>query len=341
MWIFLSTRTCCCTGRQISDMTGIGRSRRRRTIGKAFSDGRHSRAKCIDRLNLKTSELIRNADGSIYHLHLHPEQLAPTVLLVGDPDRVPMVSRYFDRVDHRVRKREFVTHTGWVGKQRMTVLSTGIGTDNIDIVLNELDALVNIDLAGRTLREPRTSLRLVRLGTAGSLSDDIPVDSLVLSVFGIGMDNLLTYYPYEPDTAALSLRAAWTEWFVGQGVPFIPAVTVADTETVRLLAEGMTLGITLTSPGFYGPQGRSLRLPTRLPAGFFERASRFRHGGLPLANFEMETAGIYGLATLLGHRAASCNTILAHRIQGTFSTDPDAAVDRMIRQVLERLSGSS
>jgi uridine phosphorylase len=289
-------------------------------------------------LNLTTSELIRHADGSIYHLHLRPEQLAPTVLLVGDPDRVPMVSRYFDRLEHQVRKREFVTHTGWLGRQRLTVLSTGIGTDNIDIVLNELDALVNIDLAERTVRRAQTSLRLIRLGTAGSLSADIPVDTLVLSAFGIGMDNLLTYYPYQPEEEARTLQSALADLFTRLGFPFTPAVTSADTETLRLLSAGTTLGMTLTSPGFYGPQGRSLRLPTRLPADFFEAAGRFRYEGLPLANFEMETAGIYGLAHMLGHRAVSCSTILANRVRGEFTADASAAVDRMIRLVLERLS---
>lgn len=288
-------------------------------------------------MKLAASELIVTKDGAIYHLNLRPDQIAETVFLVGDPDRVPKVSKHFDRIEHRVQKREFVTHTGWLGGQRLSVVSTGIGPDNIDIVLNELDALFNIDFETRTVKETLTTLNLVRLGTSGSLSAQLPPDSLVISVFGIGLDNLLHFYKSEPDSRAAALAEAFADFGQSLGIPLHPHASAADLGLVEKLGEGMTKGITLTCPGFYAPQGRQLRLGSILHDGFFDSIGQFRFDGLAVTNFEMETAAIFGLAHLLGHRAASCNGILANRITGHFTPDPKALEEKLIAQVLQRV----
>lgn len=285
------------------------------------------------------TELILNPGGSIYHLHLRPEQIAPTVFLVGDPDRVPMVSKHFDEIEHRERKREFITHTGRIGKARLTVISTGIGPDNIDIVLNELDAAVNIDFETRTVKEKLTSLRLIRLGTSGSLQRDIPVDSMVVSALGIGMDNLLSFYRPRLSREETKLKKAFNTFLKTLKISKISAVAAADPVLLKLLSEVHLSGITLTCPGFYAPQGRSLRAKSALDKSFFERVSDFQFEGNRITNFEMETAAIYGLARLLGHRALSCNAIIANRQTGGFSKNPQRAVEDMIERVLDKVSG--
>ncbi len=288
-------------------------------------------------MQLPPSELVLNASGSIYHLDLHPEQVAGTVFLVGDPGRVPMVSAHFDKIEHKVQKREFVTHTGWVGSKRFTVLSTGIGTDNIDIVLNELDALVNIDLHTRTVRESLTSLDLIRLGTSGSLSADIPVDSFVSSVFGAGLDNLMHFYGNPTSEREDHIRKSLMAFAAQTGTNITPSVSESNSLLEARAGKDMYRGITLTCPGFYAPQGRTLRLGSILSKAFFETIGQFEAAGLRVTNFEMETAAIFGLAKLLGHRAASCNVILANRITGDFSANPRRAVEKLLQKAFDNL----
>jgi uridine phosphorylase len=282
---------------------------------------------------LSPSELVLNPDGSIYHLHLFPEQIADTILTVGDPDRVPLVSRHFDEVEVKVKKREFVTHTGRLGNKRLTVISTGIGTDNIDIVLNELDALANIDLQSREIRAEKKQLSFIRVGTTGGLQPEDPVGTLVSSEMTIGLDNLLQYYPYEPDTRASQLAQAFTENFPGLPSPIYAAA--ADAQLLDQVTGDWLRGITLTAPGFYAPQGRSLRLASRFTPEMLDAFARFRFDDLRITNLEMETSALFALAKMLGHRAISCSVILANRASGTFSRNTDLDVDRLIKTVLD------
>lgn len=285
------------------------------------------------------SELILNVDASIYHLHLLPEDLADTVLLVGDPERVPKVSRYFDRVELKKKKREFVTHTGYIGSKRLTVISTGIGPDNIDIVLSELDALRNIDLASRQVRKKLQPLQLIRLGTSGALQTDIAVDSILISSHGLGMDGLMSFY-------RTRARAADTRLFnslcqaagIKNNDPRF-YLNAGDEALIKLLSKDKQTGITLTCPGFYGPQGRRLRAPLAEQV-LIEKWMTARVAKQRISNAEMETAAIYGMARLLGHKACSVNAILANRPLGHFSKKPARTVDGMIRYVLEKISAS-
>lgn len=289
-------------------------------------------------MNLSSSELILNPDGSVYHLHLLPEQVAPLILTVGDPDRVEHLSRHFDRIEHRVHKREFVTHTGWLGATRLSVISTGIGPDNIDIVLNELDALFNIDLDTRSLKPAPTVLTFLRIGTAGSLQAAVPVDAFVASSGAFGMDGLLQFYEapgqwQHPALDALRRHAAGRWAF-----PLAPYFAPADAGLLQQFSSGFQQGFTATNPGFYGPQGRQLRAPVRMP-DYLDMLQNFDYQGEKIINLEMETAAIYGLAQLLGHRALSLSVILANRPSGSFSKQPEAAVDRLIETMLEKIAG--
>jgi uridine phosphorylase len=289
---------------------------------------------------MKHSELILNSSGSIYHLDLHPEEVAPTVLTVGDPGRVERVSRHFDRIDTRRQKREFITHTGEIAGQRVSVISTGIGPDNIDIVLNELDALVNIDLPSRTELPEMQSLRIIRLGTTGSLQPDIPVDALVCSTYGIGLDNLITFYPPSNDLDIQSLESSFKQHMNALGLPLPQSYAGrADAALLQQIAQSASAfqGITLTMPGFYGPQGRSLRLKSLLPPNFFEEMAGFRHEEQRITNLEMETGALYALGARFGHQVLSCNTVLANRPLGQFSPNPAQAVDQLILKVLGAL----
>lgn len=284
---------------------------------------------------LEPSELVLNPDGSIYHLALRPEQLGDLVLVVGDQGRVERISRHFERVEHRVQNREFIAHTGVYRGAHVTALSTGIGTDNIDIVVNELDALVNIDLAARTAKREHRSLRIIRLGTCGALQEDIPVDSLIVSAFGVGMDNVLHYYAYECTDAEIRLLnnlLAHTDW--PENLP-LPYVAAGDKALVELLGHGNTTGITFTAGGFYGPQGRQLRLVPSVD-GLNERITAFAHEGLRATNFEMETSALYGLGGMLGHRVCTVCAVVANRLRKEYSKDHHAAIDRMIAEVLDR-----
>lgn len=284
------------------------------------------------------SELILNPNGSIYHIALRPEQLGDTVLVVGDQGRVELISRHFQKMEHKVQNREFVAHTGEYNGRRITALSTGIGTDNIDIVLNELDALANIDLEKRTPRAEHKALRIIRLGTCGALQEDIPVDTRIVSAYGVGMDNVLHYYAYEntPDeTRLLNDILVQTEW--PDNLPY-PYVAKGDRDLMELLGHNNVVGITLTAGGFYGPQGRQLRA---LPSvdGLNERLSAVTHEELRVTNYEMETSALYGLGGMLGHRVCTVCTVVANRLRKEYSKDHHGAIDRMIAEVLERVAG--
>lgn len=288
---------------------------------------------------MKSSELILNRDGSIYHLALRAEQVAPLVITVGDPERVAKVSRYFDRVEFRVRKREFVTHTGWIGRKRLSVISTGIGPDNVDIVLNELDALINIDLQRREPLPAPTQLTLIRLGTAGSLRPEVPVDAFVASSGAIGMDGLMQFYEAPAQCSHPLLSALRTHCGEDWGFPLAPYFAEGDEGLLRLFSEGFRHGITATNPGFYGPQGRQLRAPVRQPR-YLDLLQTFEFQGRTIANLEMETAAIYGLSGLLGHKAISLSVILANRPSGQFSQNPARGVRKLLEHALEKISHS-
>lgn len=279
------------------------------------------------------SELIINSRGAIYHLDLRPDELATTILTVGDPDRVGTVSKHFDSIEHRSQHREFVSHTGYIGKKRITVVSTGIGTDNIDIVLNELDALVNIDMATRTPKTELTHLTIIRVGTSGALQPDIPVDSFVASTHGLGIDNLLNFYRHtenEEENQLLHSFITHTQLHHRLSHPYISG---ASATLLRHFTEGFHHGITVTCPGFYGPQGRVLRLGLSQP-DLIDHLTGFSYGPHRITNFEMETAGIYGLGKILGHHCLSLSAIVANRVKKAFSPDGNAAVERLIGQVL-------
>lgn len=287
---------------------------------------------------IKESELILNPDGSIYHLNLRPEQVADTIILVGDPNRVPRVSAYFDTIEFSTQKREFCTHTGTYKGKRLTALSTGIGPDNIDIVINELDALFNIDLHTRKPKEQLTSLNIVRFGTSGSLQADILVDSFVLSSHGLGMDNMLHAYKDAPNVREIAMEEAFmahTQWNTDKGRPYI--VGCGETLKQRLLTDKVFEGITGTAPGFYGPQGRMLRLPVQDPT-LNDKLHSFNYKGYRMTNLEMETSAIYGLSKLLGHQAVSLNAIIANRAAGTFTKDTKKVVENLIVYGLEQLA---
>ncbi len=286
---------------------------------------------------MQSSELILNKNGSIYHLELHPDQVAPLIITVGDPARVPRVSRYFDRVDSKVRKREFVTHTGWLGKQRLSVISTGIGPDNVDIVLNELDALFNIDLDQRSIKSKITPLTIIRLGTAGCLQPDIPVDALVASNGAIGMDGLLQFYQAAAQQNHPLLAALREHTGEDWEFPLSPYFVEGDASLLNQFQAFFHQGITMTNPGFYGPQGRQLRIPVRQPH-YLDLMQTFDFQGRKIVNLEMETAAIYGLSKLLGHRAISLSVILANRALGQFSNNGAKSVQRLIETALEKIA---
>lgn len=285
---------------------------------------------------LQASELILNSRGAVYHLDLLPEELAPVVFFVGDPDRVAKVSKYFDRVDIVRQHREFVTHTGEIGGKRYSVLSTGIGTDNIDIVLNELDTLCNIDLAQRMPREENRSLQIVRIGTSGSLHKQIPVDAFVASEYAIGSDGLLNYYDFSASETEISLQEAFIAQTAYPEKLAAPYAVSAGSRLLHALGTEAVRGITVTAPGFYAPQGRALRYNLAYP-DLIDRYRNLSWNGLQITNFEMETAGIYGLSRLLGHQACSMSAIVANREAGTFSTKADETIDRLIRYCLEKV----
>lgn len=284
---------------------------------------------------ISNADLIINEDGSIYHLNLLPEDVANTVITVGDPDRVAEVSRYFDSIELKKGKREFITHTGYIGKKRITVLSTGIGTDNIDIVINELDALVNIDFTTRKVNENLKSLEIIRIGTSGTVQEDIPLGSIIVSEYGLGLDALMHYYLHQIDGDELLLLDAIKSHFHHlKGVS--PYITASDPILLDKIGKDFYRGITLTSPGFYSPQGREVRAKNAFP-GLIDLFSKFSFGKQRITNLEMETAGIYALSKALGHKALSVNAILASRLKFEFSKNPEKIIDNAIQLVLSRL----
>jgi len=286
------------------------------------------------------SELIINPKGAVYHLDLAPEQLADTVITVGDPDRVAEVSRHFDRIEHKARHREFVTHTGYIGSKRISVVGTGIGPDNIDIVINELDALANIDFDTRQPKDDIKSLQIIRLGTSGSLQEDIPVDSLVVSSHGVGLDNLLHYYQRNETATEAGLLHDFVRHTGLHERAVVPYLASCAPELASLFRAPFIHGITVTCPGFYGPQGRVLRGPVAFPE-LIDRLTSFRSGEFRVTNFEMETSAIYGLGSLLGHRCLSISTIVANRVHKTFSADAGRAVENMIVTSLEIIASGA
>lgn len=286
------------------------------------------------------SELIINHRGAIYHLDVSPGELAQNIITVGDPDRVAQVSQYFDTVEVKRQHREFVTHTGRIGNQRISVISTGIGPDNIDIVLNELDALVNIDFETRLIKPTLTSLNIIRIGTSGALQADIPVDSFVASTHGLGLDNLLNYYRLEHNEQEVQLLQSFITHTQLHGQISHPYISLASASLLKNFVNGFHQGITVTCPGFYGPQGRILRLGIRNPE-LIDRLTEFRFGPHRISNFEMETSAIYGLGKLLGHHCLSLSAIVANRIAKDFSKDSASAIDSLIKKTLETISASS
>ncbi|MBU0486525.1 MAG: nucleoside phosphorylase [Bacteroidetes bacterium] len=285
---------------------------------------------------LKNSELIINADGSIYHLKLRPEDIADTIIVVGDQHRVEIVSQFFDTVEVKKHNREFITHTGTYKKKKLTVLSTGIGTDNLDIVINELDAITNIDLDARIPKVDFKQLNIIRLGTSGALQHDIPVDSFLMSEYAIGFDGLLHYYADAPKVLNEDIAEAFmkhTGWKPRMPRPY---VVKGSQELADRLGEGLFTGITATASGFYAPQGRSLRLAVNMP-GLNDTMETFSWNGKRITNFEMETSALYGLCNMLGHNACTICTIIANRVSKQFSKDYHPAVEKMIRMTLDRL----
>ena len=283
---------------------------------------------------IQDSELIINERGAIYHLDIHPEELADTVITVGDPGRVSEVTKYFDSLESHQEHREFISHTGYLGKKRITVLSTGIGPDNIDIVMNELDALANIDFETRTIKSAHRALQIFRLGTSGSLQPEIPVDGLVAGTHGLGLDNLLHFYRpelQEDERQILQAFSAYTQLSSPLSNPYI---TAASSALLKHFAKGYHSGITVTCPGFYGPQGRILRLGLARTE-LVQRLQEFHFGSHRISNFEMETSAIYGLGRLLGHQCLSLNVIVANRVAKTYSKDAKVAIDNLIKTSLE------
>jgi uridine phosphorylase len=287
-------------------------------------------------MKLQASEFILNKDGSVYHLNLLPEQLATTVITVGDPDRVAHVTKHFDTIEHVVHKREFHTQTGTYKGKRISVISTGIGTDNIDIVLNELDALVNIDFETRTIKKELTSLDIIRIGTSGSIQKEIPIDSFLVSETAIGFDSLLHFYKSQ-DVQELKFSKYLQAHLILPRENGIPYVVNADAKLLSYFDKDYFKGTTVTNCGFYGPQGRVLRLRLNNP-NLNERMASFKYMDKTITNLEMETAGIYGLSKLLGHRAVSLNAIVANRATGEFSADSTGTVDKLILDALQKIA---
>lgn len=282
---------------------------------------------------ISETDLILNEDGSVYHLNLLPKHISDTIIAVGDPNRVFQVSQYFDDIDFEMNKREFITHTGKYNGKRVTVISTGIGTDNIEIFLTELDALVNIDLKTREPKARKKKLRIIRVGTSGAIQEDIPLDTHLISEYAVGFDNLMNFYDLPMDTFEKTIGKEIKKQV---GLSFTPYV-VKGSESLRdLFKKGMTLGNTVTAPGFYAPQGREARIPARYPkllenlTYYHNKASNFW-----LTNLEMETSGYYALGRMLGHEVISLNAIIANRVKNKFSKKPTKTVDDLIKKVLD------
>jgi len=288
---------------------------------------------------IKASELILNPDGSVYHLNLLPEHISETIILVGDPDRVNRVTEHFQSIEFKIQKREFHTQTGTFNGKRITVISTGIGTDNIDIVMNELDALANIDLSTREIKKTTKSLEIIRIGTSGSIQKDIPVDSFLISEYGVGFDGLLHFYKSETIQDEDITEAVFksTNWFKNKAKPYV--VKCDESLFNKFDSDKTFKGITATNVGFYGPQGRILRLQLQ-DDELNEKLTNFNYKGMTITNMEMETAAIYGLSKLMGHKSLSMNAIIANRETGEFTLKPYTLIDNLIEYTLKRLTAN-
>ena len=285
---------------------------------------------------IKESELILNTDGSIYHLNLKPENVSDTIIFVGDPDRVNEVTKHFDSIEFATQKREFKTQTGTYKGKRLSVISTGIGPDNIDIVINELDALFNIDLNTRKQKGTLTSLNIIRVGTSGSLQENIPVDSFLISSYGLDVNGMLQSYKIDtignPDIENAFIKQ--TNWHSNKARPIV----IKGSEKLEKIFESDKIhkGLTATAGGFYGPQGRVLRLAIQDP-NLNTKMDTFNYNGIRVTNLEMETSAIYGLSNLLGHHAISLNAIIANRASGTFSKNPSKIIEDLIIYTLNKI----
>lgn len=281
---------------------------------------------------IASSELILNADGSIYHLNLLPEDLADTIIFVGDPDRVSLVSQHFDCIELKKAKREFITHTGSYKGKRISVISTGIGTDNIDIVLNEIDALVNIDFSSREVKKEIRSVDIIRIGTSGAIQPDIAMGTILASRHAVGFDTLMQFYRKPYSLQQKQMQSVIKEGFAD--LSFTPYIASASDKLLAKFAGTLTKGITMTAPGFYAPQGRSVR-SSNVFTDLIAQASALEFDSGKITNLEMETAGIYALCEMFGHHALSINAILASRVNATFSENPEEIVAGAIKHVLD------
>jgi len=286
---------------------------------------------------IESSELILNNDGSVYHLKLHPEQIAENIILVGDPQRVDVVSNYFDKIEYKVQNREFITHTGVLNNKRISVVGTGIGTDNIDIVINELDALVNIDLKNRIPKKNLTKLNFIRIGTSGSLQKDVPIDSVLISEMAVGFDGLLNFYDGRENICNKEIEKAFISYTDWNKLLTTPYFVNSSKILLNKLEENAINGITISAPGFYGPQGRVLRLPV-IDSDLNNKIESFRFNKMKITNYEMECSAIYGLSKLLGHEAITLCAIIANRTTKSYSPDYKKTVFKLIEYVLEKTS---
>ncbi len=285
---------------------------------------------------ISEADLILNSDGSVYHLSLHPQHISDTILTVGDPSRVNTISKFFDSIEFEMNRREFITQVGTYKGKRITVISTGIGTDNIEIFFTEIDALVNIDLKTREPRLRRKKLNILRIGTSGALQEDIPLGTHLLSDYAVGFDNLMTFYNLPQDELEQAIGADIARKVA---LPFTPYVVRASEAMLKKYGGGdMIVGNTVTTPGFYAPQGRVMRIPIKYPR-LLEDLNSYHYQGSDfwLTNFEMETAGYYAMGRLLGHEVLSANAIIVNRIRNKFSKDPNQVVEGLILKVLQRI----
>ncbi len=280
------------------------------------------------------SELILTPQGRVYHLNLAPEMVADTIIVVGDPERVPKVSCYFDKIEHQVNSRELVTHTGVIGGKRLSVISSGMGTDNVELLMTELDALVNVDLNRREVRQELKSLQIIRIGTSGCLQPEIPIDAHLVSNAALGLDTLMNFYNWSSDSTV----EEFTKKVQGElGLNFQPYFASASESLMSLFGDDFYQGVTITAPGFYAPQGRQVRLKPRV-SGLIDKLAAMNTPFGPFTNLEMETAGYYAMANLLGHEMISLNALIANRARQEFSKDHEAAVDGLIKRILDILT---
>ena len=278
------------------------------------------------------SELIL-LNGRVYHLNLEPDMVADTVIVVGDPERVPKVSVYFDKIELQVASRELVTHSGYLGSKRISVISSGMGTDNVELLMTELDALVNVDFNTREVKEQKKSLDIIRIGTSGCMHADIPLDAQLASVAGLGLDTLMSFYQWQGHSEDAKETAKVQRLL---GLPFKPYLARASQKLIKQIGADMHQGVTVTAPGFYAPQGREVRLKPAIP-GFVDQLAKMKTHLGRFTNFEMETAAYYAMGTLLGHEMLSVNALIANRATQKFSQDHNKAVDNLIRKVLDRI----